>query len=64
MPFLSPRRILFALTLAALLGLPTIALAREAGMLIDPNGSPAAATPNPTHVSGEAGMPIDPDGSH
>jgi len=62
MPSLSPRRTLLALTLAALIGLPSLALAE--GMSIDPDGRMMAQTPHGlTHVSREAGMLIDPNGS-
>ncbi|HTQ79505.1 MAG TPA: hypothetical protein VMM92_05890 [Thermoanaerobaculia bacterium] len=41
----------------------------KAGMLTDPNGSPAAAAPGPTlpgvtQALGDSGMSIDPDGAH
>jgi hypothetical protein len=95
---LSPRRTLAALTLAALVCLPSVSVAAPqgrspeatrtvhgdpgvfvriwsllqrlwagAGMMVDPNGAHASATPggiHVTHLSGAAGMMVDPDGAH
>ena len=69
MPSFSLRRRLVVLALAALLTLPSLALAapwststsRDAGMLIDPDGHTASQIPIGS-ASRDSGMLIDPNG--
>ena len=62
MPSLSLRRCLVALTLAALITLPSLVHAE--GMSIDPDGRATAhVSPGSANAEGDAGMSIDPDGA-